>query len=90
MARASLAIPTRFLVAPDKLDIKRHKHGILYVSVRKYQWRKKIIFIPSNKWENLKNILFYKQQIAYTNTLGQQNVFKQIPILHCEGKLQLN
>ena len=33
MARASLAIPTRFLVAPDKLDIKRHKHGILYVSV---------------------------------------------------------
>ena len=31
MARASLAIPTRFLVAPDKLDIKRHKHGILYL-----------------------------------------------------------
>ena len=31
MARTSLAIPTRFLVAPDKLDIKRHKHGILYV-----------------------------------------------------------
>ena len=33
MARASLAIPMRFLVAPDKLDIKRHKHGILYISV---------------------------------------------------------
>ena len=32
MARASLAIPTRFLVAPDKLDIKRHKLGILYLS----------------------------------------------------------
>ena len=32
MARASLAIPTRFLVAPDKLDIKRHKHGILYLA----------------------------------------------------------
>ena len=31
MARASLAIPTRFLVAPDKLDIKIHKLGILYV-----------------------------------------------------------
>ena len=31
MARASLAIPTRFLVAPDKLDIKRHKLGILYI-----------------------------------------------------------
>ena len=31
MARTSLAIPTRFLVAPDKLDIKRHKHGILYI-----------------------------------------------------------
>ena len=36
-----------------------------YVLVRKYQWRKKIIFIPSNKWENLKNVLFYRQQIAY-------------------------
>ena len=34
MARASLAIPTRFLVAPDKLDIKRHKHGILYILSR--------------------------------------------------------
>ena len=30
MSRTSLAIPMRFLVAPDKLDIKRHKHGILY------------------------------------------------------------
>ena len=36
-----------------------------YVLVRKYQWRKKIFFIPSNKWENLKNVLFYRQQIAY-------------------------
>ena len=34
--------------------------------VRQYQWRKKIIFIPSNEWENLKNVLFYKQQTAYT------------------------
>ena len=31
MARQSLVIPTRFLVAPDKLHIKRHEHGILYV-----------------------------------------------------------
>ena len=35
MGRASLAIPTRFLVAPDKLDIKRHKLGILYLPVGK-------------------------------------------------------
>ena len=28
---ASLAIPTVFLVLPDKLDIKRHYHGILYI-----------------------------------------------------------
>ena len=39
-----------------------------YVLVRKYQWRKKIIFIPSNKWEDLKNVLFYRQQIAYNTT----------------------
>ena len=32
MARQSLAILTRFLVAPDKLHIKRHQHGILYLS----------------------------------------------------------
>ena len=32
MARQSLAIPMRFLVAPDKLHIKRHEHGILYLS----------------------------------------------------------
>ena len=36
-----------------------------YVLVRKYQWRKEIIFIPSNKWENLKNVLLYRQQIVY-------------------------
>ena len=28
----SLAIPKRYLSAPDKLTIKRHKHGILYNS----------------------------------------------------------
>ena len=33
MARHSLAIHTRFLVAPDKLHIKRHEHGILYLYV---------------------------------------------------------
>ena len=27
---ASLAIPTLFLVSPDKLDIKRHLHGVLF------------------------------------------------------------
>ena len=33
MPRRSLSIPTRFLVAPDKLHIKRHKHGILYLAI---------------------------------------------------------
>ena len=28
---ASLAIPMLFLVLPDKLDIKRHQHGFLYI-----------------------------------------------------------
>ena len=33
MALQSLAIHTRFLVATDKLHIKRHEHGILYLRV---------------------------------------------------------
>ena len=47
---------------------KKWQDKILNVSsqlyIRKYQWRKKTIFIPSNKWENLKSVLFYKKQIA--------------------------
>ena len=51
---------------PENDKIKFWKSVPSYVLVRKYQWRKKIIFIPSNKRENLKkNVLFYKQQIAY-------------------------
>ena len=46
--------------------IKFWKSVPSYVLVRKYQWRKKIIFIPCHKWENLKNVLFYGQQIAHT------------------------
>ena len=34
MARQSLAIHTRFLVAPDKLHIKRHEHAIFYYQGR--------------------------------------------------------
>ena len=49
--------------------IKFWKSVPSYVLVRKYQWRKKIIFIPSNKWENLKNVLFYRYQIAYNANL---------------------
>ena len=45
--------------------IKFWKSVPSYVLVRKYQWRKKIIFIPSNKWEKIKNVLYYRQQIAY-------------------------
>ena len=45
--------------------IKFWKSVLSYVLVRQYQWRRKTIFIPSNKWENLKNVLYYRQQIAY-------------------------
>ena len=38
MAQTSLAIPTHFLVVPDKIDIKRHKHGILYLSQLMRLW----------------------------------------------------
>ena len=56
----------------DLIDKSKKLHNkILKVSyqlsIRQYQWRKKIIFVLSNKWENLKNVLFYWQQIAYTN-----------------------
>ena len=47
-------------------QVKFWKSVPRYVLVIQYQWRKKIIFIPSNKWENLKHVLFYRQQIAYT------------------------
>ena len=43
MARASLAIPTRFLVAPDKLDIKIHKLGILYILILSAYYSSRII-----------------------------------------------
>ena len=46
--------------------IKFWKSVPSYVLVRQYQWRNKIIFIPSNKWGNLKTVLFYRQQIDYT------------------------
>ena len=52
--------------------IKFWKSVPSYVLVRKYQWRKKIIFNPSNKWENLNNVLFYRQQIAYTSPTGDR------------------
>ena len=63
----SLKLCNRFNRQKHENDkIKFWKSVPSYVLVRKYQWRKKIIFIPSNKWENLKNALFYRQQIAYT------------------------
>ena len=45
--------------------IKFWKSVPSYVLLRQYRWRKKIIF-PSNKWENLKKFLFYRQPIAYS------------------------
>ena len=64
----SLKFCNRFNRQKQENDkIKFWKSVPIYVIVRKYQWRKKIIFIPSIKWENLKkNVLFYRQQIAYT------------------------
>ena len=49
--------------------IKFWKSVLSYVLVNQYQWRNKIIRIPSNEWENLKNVLFYRHQIAYTNVV---------------------
>ena len=61
MARASLAIPTRFLVAPDKLDIKRQKHGILYVAtwwtgteILQSIWARKHVWKYTYTYRNLK------------------------------------
>ena len=31
MARQNNASPTCYLVAPDKLHVKKHEHGILYI-----------------------------------------------------------
>ena len=64
--RLSLNFCNRFHRQKQENDeIKFWKSVPSYVLVRQYQWRKKIIFISSNKWENLKNVLFYRQQIAY-------------------------
>ena len=63
--------------------IKFWKSVPSYVSVRQYQWRTKIIFIPSNKWENLKNVLFYTQQTAYTLRISISN-FDQRPRITLE------
>ena len=64
----SLKFCNRFNRQKQENDkIKFWKSVSSYVLVRKYQLRNKIIFIPSNKWENLQNVLFYRQQIAYTS-----------------------
>ena len=47
--RTSLATPTRFLAAPDKLDTKRYQHGILY----KHILIVSLIFPGLSIWTNL-------------------------------------
>ena len=68
----SLKFCNRFNRQKQENDkIKFWKSVPSYVLVRKYQWRKKIVFIPGKKWENLKNVLFYRQQITNTIKLWQ-------------------
>ena len=71
----SLKFCNRFNRQKQENDkIKFWKSVPSYVLVRKYQWRNKIIFIPSNKWKNLKNVMFYRQQIAYNIQCTQYDV----------------
>ena len=49
-----------------KMTIKFWKSVPSYVLVRQYKWRKKITLSPVINRKNLKNVLFYRQQIAYT------------------------
>ena len=49
-AQCNLAIPTSFLVKPDKLHIKRQKHQILYIQhayfITEFIWETRVNFSP--------------------------------------------
>ena len=92
----SLKVCNRF--NRQKTKTRQWQDKILKVSsqlslVRQYQWRNKIIFIPSNKWENLKNVLFYRQQIhvAYTTNFCGVRIFRKFTLtMNCNYAVTLD